>query len=104
MGIKNSSIFPQKNTFIRIIKMVGAILLIPLFGNIFVAGWKWSAFDFVFAFVLLLITSFAIDFAIRMIRNPISRFLVVGAIVFGLLALWVELATGGVSSAVERLF
>lgn len=32
------------------------ILLIPLFGNLFISGWNWSGFDFVLMGAIILAT------------------------------------------------
>lgn len=93
----------QKNIF-RIVAVVGLILLIPLFGNIFVEGWNWGFFDFIVMGALLFLTGLAIDFAIRKINNPLHRVIAVVAIVLALILIWVELAVDAVSQLAEYLF
>ena len=63
----------QKRNIIRIAGVVGAILLIPLFGNIFVDGWNWGVLDFIVMGTLLFVTGLALDLAVRKIHKPIYR-------------------------------
>lgn len=87
----------MKTTIVRVAIGVGLILLIPFFGNIYVDGWNWGFFDFVFAGVLLFIVGLAIDFAARKVRHPLYKTLAISGIVLAFVALWVEMAVDGVS-------
>lgn len=86
----------------KILSIVGLILLVPILGNIFVSGWNWSLYDFIFAFVALSIFGFIIDIANRNISNTFNKRLAIVSIVFIFLVLWVEAATGGLSDIVEN--
>jgi len=88
----------------QILTIVGLILLIPLFGNIFVDGWNWDLFDFIVMGSLFFIIGLAIDLAVRKITNPFRRTIAIGAIIFALILIWVELAVNAVSSAIKFLF
>jgi hypothetical protein len=97
----------------RIALGVGAFLLLPLALTLFNAnatiyggpggGWDWMPGDFVFMGVLLFVTGFAIDFAVRNISSPAIRVIAVAAIVAALLAVWVEAAVDGVSQLITFL-
>ncbi len=93
----------QKKNITRILTIVILILLIPLFGNIFVDGWNWGVFDFIFMGALLFVTGLAIDFVARKIANRTYRVIVIIAIVLVLIALWTELAVDAVSTAIKAM-
>ncbi len=86
---------------LRILIVVGLILLIPFFGNLFVEGWNWIVLDFIVMGALLFVTGLAIDFAIRRFPNPIQRILAIAAIIGALLLIWVELAVDAVSRSLQ---
>lgn len=90
----------QRKDFIRIAVIVGAILLIPVFGNLFVEGWDWGVFDFVLMGALLYATGLAITFVTRKIADPMYRVLACGVILLILIVLWAELAVDAVSHAI----
>jgi hypothetical protein len=87
----------MRKNIINVSVIVGLILLIPLFGTLFIKGWNWGFGDFVFAFVLLFGFGLAIDFAARKISRPIYRCLAISAIVLTLMLVWIELATGALT-------
>lgn len=103
----------NKNNIKRIAIVVGLILLLPLIGTLLNpsatvnggpgGGWDWGFGDFIIMGALLFITGLAIDYAWRKINHPTYRVLAVLVIVFILLALWVELATDGVSRIIQSL-
>ena len=88
---------------VRVAIIVGLILLISLFGNLYIDGWNWSLADFVVMGALLFGTGLAIDFAARKIADPLYRVLVCGAIALAFVALWAELAVGAVSQMLSAL-
>ncbi len=94
---------PNKN-ITRILKVVALILLIQLFGNIFIDGWNWDIFDFIIMGSLLFVTGLTIDLVARKITNPFRRTVAIIAIVAALFLIWVELAVQAVSSAIKFLF
>ncbi|MEX1997347.1 MAG: hypothetical protein WEA04_01580 [Candidatus Andersenbacteria bacterium] len=83
----------------RIALVVGLLLLLPLFGNIFIDGWNWSFGDFLVMGSLLFGTGFAIDLAVRKIANSVHRFIVIIAILLAFLLIW----AGMVANVGERL-
>lgn len=88
---------------LRIFIIVLLILLIPFFGNIFVEGWDWGVFDFIFAGAILFVVGLSIDCVIRRVKKPFYKFLAVAAIVLVFIALWVEMAVDGVSRLIDSL-
>lgn len=92
----------QKDS-IRIAVVVGSIVLVTLFGDLFIEGWNWGVFDFVAMGVLLFCTGLAITFAVRKITHPTYRLIAVTGIVLALLAIWTELAVGAVSQLMHFL-
>lgn len=89
---------------IRIAVVVGVMLLVPLFGNLFIEGWDWGVGDFIVMGALLFVTGLAIDFAVRKLNRPLYRVIAVGAIVMMLILLWAELAVDAVSQSIRLLF
>jgi hypothetical protein len=89
---------------LRVALIVGLILLIPLFGNIFIEGWDWSLFDFVVMGALLFVTGIAIDAAARKIEDPGGRAFTIIMIVGALIAIWTELAVGALTQLMSALF
>lgn len=94
----------QNKNIVRITIVVGLILLIPLFGNLFIDGWNWGIGGFIFAFVMLFSTGLAIDFAARKITNPVFRVIAIITIVLALLLTWVEIVTDAVSRTITSFF
>ncbi len=93
----------MRNSFARVAVVVGLILLIPLFGNIYVDGWNWDPLDFVVMGVLLFAAGLAIDFAARKVVDPTRRTLVIIGIVLAFLALWAELAVGALEQLITHI-
>ncbi len=102
-GTESKNMIIRKNA-IRVAVIVGLILLIPLFGNIFVDGWNWSIAGFFFVGALLFGTGLAIDLASRKITNPTYRVLAIISIVLALILVWIEIAVDAVSRALGLLF
>lgn len=84
--------------------VVGLILLIPLFGNLFIDGWNWSIGGFVFAFVVLFITGLAVDFTVKKLTNPVYRVVAITLIVLLLILVWIEIVTDAVSKIILSFF
>lgn len=97
MKTKSESVTLPMESVVRTAAVVGLILLIPVFGNIFMGGWNWGPMDFVVIGAMLFVAGLAIEFAINKIANPTYRWLAVLAIVAAFLALWAELAVDAVS-------
>lgn len=94
----------MKNNIIKVALVVGVILLIPIFGNLFVEGWNWGPLDFVVMGSLLFITGLAIDIVNQKLANPVHRAIATIVILTALFAIWVELAVDGVSQLLSTLF
>lgn len=86
----------------RVALVTLAILIIPLLGNIFVDGWNWDWFDFVWAGGLIFCFGLAIDFAARKITKPFWRIFIIFSIVILFLAIWAGMVHNVWESLVER--
>lgn len=94
----------MKTSIVRVLSGTALLLLIPLFGNLFVEGWNWSPFDFLIMGTLLFLVGMTIDFAARKIAGPTYKALTIIGIVLMFLAIWTELAVGAVSQLVDAVF
>ena len=94
----------MKNNIGRVVLIVGSILLIPLFGNLYIEGWNWSPLDFVVMGALLFIVGLAIDYAARKLRGPWQKTIAIGGIVVIFLVVWTELAVDAVSQLIQTIF
>jgi hypothetical protein len=113
MKTKNTNIIGPKKNVARVALVVVGILLIPLVLSLLNpsatinggkgGGWDWGPGDFVIMGILLFVTGLALDFAVRKLKDPMSRLLTCSAIIFALLVIWVELAVDGVSKLVAFL-
>jgi hypothetical protein len=84
----------QHNRLVRIAVVTGCILLIPLFGNLFVEGWNWGLFDFVVAGALLFGTGLTYDVVARK-RGATSYRVAVGiACATGFVLVFINAAVG----------
>ena len=88
----------------RVVVIVGLILLIPVFGNLYIEGWNWSPMDFVIMGTLMFIVGMAIDFAARTIADPVNKALAIGAILLAFLVLWAQMAVGAVGQLFALIF
>ena len=85
--------FMQRN--IRRIAMVtGLLLLIPLFGNMFVAGWNWSPVDFVIWGMMVFGAGLAFELVSRRGGTTMYRAAVGVACLTGFFLVWVNAAVG----------
>jgi hypothetical protein len=84
----------MKTNIVRIALVVGLLLLIPLLGNMFVEGWNWAPFDFIFAGILLFGVGLTLDFLARKGGSTAYRVAVAIACVTGFLLVWVNAAVG----------
>lgn len=89
---------------IRVGAVTLAILLIPLFGNIFIDGWNWSFFDFIVMGGLIFVTGLIFDFVVTKAKSPFNKFVAGGTVILIFLLLWVELAVDAVSRTLEAVF
>lgn len=84
----------QKKRIIGIVLTVLIVLLIPLIAMQFTAEVNWTPLDFIVAGALLLGTGLAIELVLRKITKIEHRIAICGAILVGLILIWVELAVG----------
>ena len=82
------------NSFLKLLLLVGALLLIPLIGMQVSDEVNWSVFDFMAAAVLLLIAGSAVLLVVNKVKAKKSRTLFVVGILFLLFLVWAELAVG----------
>ena len=72
----------------------GLILLLPAAAMQFTAEVNWGPGDFVAAAALLGLTGLAIEGAVRIVRTPLRRAVLVAGVLALLLVVWAELAVG----------
>ena len=78
-----------------ILFIVLVLLLIPFLEQLDgKATFDWGAFDFILAFVLLLILGFGIEFIVRRIKSRQIKWLAILGIILFFVLLWAELAVG----------
>ncbi len=87
------AILMQKNT-LRIAIVVGCILLIPLWGNMYVDGWNWGPFDFVIAGAILFGTGLAFQLVASKGGTLAYRVAVGIALATALVLFWINAAVG----------
>jgi hypothetical protein len=87
------SIAMQHKVF-RIALVTGCILIVPMLGNLFVEGWNWGVFDFVFAGALLFGTGLAFEFVARQGGTRAYRVAVGIACVTGFALVFINAAVG----------
>ena len=97
----------QRNYIVRPAIVTGGILLIPLVMSILDRGkpagdgWHWGPGDFIVMGALLFGAGLMYEFLARKLDRKKHRVAVGIAIVFAVLAIWVELAVDGVSQIVR---
>ena len=90
----------KKGTLISISIVVVMLLLVPFIGMQFNPNINWNVSDFLLAGVILFTAGLAVHFVIRKLRNSKYKFLVLLAIVIGVILIWAEIAVG----FVEKVF
>jgi hypothetical protein len=85
---------PLYRTVRRVATVVLVILVIPLFGNIFVEGWDWGVLDFVGAGLVLFAVGVLISFAAK-IASLALRVAVIAAILLAFLFAWATVVADG---------
>lgn len=103
MKPKKSNYFTQNNNIKRIAIVVGLLLLIPLYGNIFINGWNWGLADFVFAGLFFFVLGFSLDFISKYFTKSAHRIIACVTIIVIFFLIWVELAVDAVSQALTLL-
>lgn len=84
----------MQKKIIRIAVVVGLILLIPVFGNLYVDGWNWSPFDFVVWGALLFGTGLVFELVASRVSAFAYRAAVGVACLAGFLLFWINAAVG----------
>jgi hypothetical protein len=84
----------MKKKLMHLALAVGLFLLIPVFGNMYVEGWNWSPFDFVWAFCVLYGTGLAYFLVSRKAKTTTYKFATGVAVVTALLIVWMNGAVG----------
>lgn len=79
---------------IIILALVPLLLLVPLIAMQFTAEVNWDGFDFLVMGMLLTVTGLGCELALRKIKKPGYREVVLGIIFLTFLLVWGELATG----------
>lgn len=79
---------------IIILASVPLLLLVPLIAMQFTKEVNWDAFDFLVMGLLLTATGLGCELALRKIKRPGYREVVVGIVLLAFLLIWGELATG----------
>lgn len=99
----------EKRLLVRPAVGTGLILLVPLVMSILDRnkapgdGWHWDASDFLVMGVLLFGAAFAYELIARKLGKSTHRRILAAAIFLVVVAIWVELAVGGVSQIVHYL-
>lgn len=86
-----TSIVMQNKIIIRPALGTGLILLIPLFGNLFVDGWNWHLGTFILAGVMLFATGLTYELVAKKMNNKAYRFAVGLAVGTAFILTWVNL-------------
>lgn len=86
-------IMKNKRPFI-ILRLIGALLLVPLIAMQFTSEVDWDFRDFAIMGILLLVTGTGIELAIRSISSSKRRLIAIGAILVIFFLIWAELAVG----------
>lgn len=84
----------QNKRLIGIVLAVGILLLVPFLAMQFTDEVSWTLFDFLIAGVLLLGTGLLCELAMRKVSRIEYRIAICGALLVGLLLIWIELAVG----------
>ncbi len=84
----------MRKKILRVVVIALLILLIPFFGNIFVDGWNWGVFDFVWAFVLFVVSGLIYEFVSRKGSATEYKIGTAVAVLSSLLLVWVNAAVG----------
>ncbi len=93
---ENTTIIMQNKIIVRPALGTGLILLIPLFGNLFVAGWNWPLPAFILAGTLLFGTGLTYELVAKKMNNKAYRFAVGLALAAAFILTWMNLAVGGI--------
>lgn len=84
----------QNKSIIRLALFTACLLLIPVFGNMYIDGWNWSPFDFVFAGTLIFGTGLIYELVASRGSFGIYRAAVGLSLLTMFLLVWVNAAVG----------
>ena len=70
------------------------LLLIPIFGNIFLDEFDWSLFDFILMGIILISLGFLINLIIDKLKKRSYKIILIIITLFFFILLYVELAVG----------
>jgi hypothetical protein len=92
----NMTFIIMQKSIIRVALGTGLILLIPLFGNLFVDGWNWPLPAFILAGTLLFGTGLTYELVAKKMNNKAYRFAVGLVVGTAFILTWMNLAVGGI--------
>ena len=88
-------VWTLRHSIVRVALVTGAVLLIPLLGNLYVDGWNWHWYSFVAAGILLFGAGLTFEWVANKKKgNKEYRFAVGLAVAAALVLTWVNLAVG----------
>jgi hypothetical protein len=70
------------------------LLIIPILGNMYIDGWNWSIFDFIFAFVVFMGTGITFGYVSRKSNGIVYKLAVAVAVFTSLALIWINGAVG----------
>lgn len=83
-----------KTQILKVIKWSTIALIVPILGQLFVDGWNWGVFDFLFAWVFFNLLGLSYTFVTDKVANRSLKIVAGILVVLIFAAVWVMLATG----------
>ncbi len=80
----------MQNKIIRALLISTGLLIMPFTASLFVDGWNWSGFDYLFAWVLFSFVSLAITFAVTSTEDTSYKVAIGLAAVATFLLIWIN--------------
>ncbi len=84
--------------FVRPLAITAILMTLPLFGSLFLDGWAWSKFDYVFAGVMFLALASLFELGIYLSKHTMYRAGFGLALLTGFVIIWGNLAVGFIGS------
>ncbi len=84
----------QKKNIIKALLISTSLLIIPFTASLFVDGWVWTAFDYIFAWVLLSLVSLAITFIVKSSKTTSYKVIASSIAILLFLLIWINAAVG----------
>lgn len=94
VGIIRETLTIMPKIIIRPALLTALILLIPFFGNLYIDGWNWPWYGFIFAGTVLFGAGLTYELVARRTNNKAYRFAVGLAVVTAFLLFWTNRAAG----------